>query len=202
MDTTAPNPTAPNPTASDPTAPNPTATAHAAAAASLSALLADVPAEAWASPSPCAGWTARDVVAHLVDTQRELFAGHGLDVGPVPDLAGDPAGAWAAHTWRVAELVADDEVVGRGYDGFFGPTTIGATFEQFYVWDMVVHRWDVARATGLDAALTEAELDRIEQGADGFGEALYLDGICAPAVEPPPGADRTTRVLARLGRAA
>jgi hypothetical protein len=65
-----------------------------------------------------------------------------------------------------------------------------------------VHRWDVARATGQDAALTDAELDRMEAGADSFGEALYMDGICTPAVTPPPGADRATHVLARLGRAA
>ncbi|MGY1841506.1 MULTISPECIES: TIGR03086 family metal-binding protein [unclassified Modestobacter] len=196
METTARDQTTP-----DPTAPNPTARAHQAASVPLAALLRAVPAGAWSNPSPCAGWTARDVVAHLIDTQRELFAGHGLDVGPAPDAAADPAGAWAAHARRIAELVADDDVVDRGYDGFFGPTTVGATFEQFYVWDMVVHRWDLARATGLDATLTGAELDRIDQGADSFGEALHMDGICAPAVEPPPGADRATRVLARLGRA-
>src|SRR3712207_7605657 len=43
---------------------------------------------------------------------------------------------------------------------------------QFYVWDMLVHRWDVARAVGADAALSAEELDRIEAGADGFGPAL------------------------------
>jgi hypothetical protein len=67
---------------------------------------------------------------------------------------------------------------------------------------MLVHRWDVARAVGVDAGLTDAELDRVAEGADRFGDALYTDGICRPAVDAPADADRRTRVLARLGRAA
>ena len=88
------------------------------------------------------------------------------------------------------------------YDGWSGPTTVGATFEQFYVWDMVVHRWDLAREVGADAGLTADEHDRIESGAEGFGPALYADGICRDGVEPPADADRATRLLARLGRRA
>jgi uncharacterized protein (TIGR03086 family) len=179
-----------------------TATRHAAAHLPLTALLDAVPPEAWGNSSPCAGWTAAGVVGHLVDTQRDFFGTHGVDLGPAPDVAADPAAAWRTHAGRVAEALADDTVLGREFEGFFGPTTVGAAFEQFYVWDMVVHRWDVARAVGADAGLTDAEVDRMEAGADSFGPALYMDGICRPAVEVPADADRPTRVLARLGRAA
>ncbi|MFW3172189.1 TIGR03086 family metal-binding protein [Geodermatophilus sp. CPCC 206100] len=167
---------------------------------SLTAVLESVPETAWDKDSPCAGWTARDVVAHLVTTQREFLAQHGVDLGAEPDVAADPAAAWREHSARVLAAVSDEAVAERGFDGFFGPTTVGAALEQFYVWDMVVHRWDVARATGGDAGLTAEELDRIERGADGFGEALYMEGICRPAVEVPADADRASRVLARLGR--
>jgi uncharacterized protein (TIGR03086 family) len=181
---------------------NPTATRYAAADRPLTALLDAVPATDWASPSPCADWTAADVVGHLIDTQREFFGTHGVDLGPAPDAATDPAGAWRGHAERVAEALADDTVAAREFEGFFGPTTVGAAFEQFYVWDMFVHRWDIARAVGADAELTDAEVDRMEAGADSFGPALYMDGICRPAVDVPADADRPTRVLARLGRAA
>ena len=40
-----------------------------------------------------------------------------------------------------------------------------------------------------------------EAGADSFGPALHMDGVCAPAVEVPADADRNVRALARLGRA-
>lgn len=166
----------------------------------LTAVVEAVRPDGWDAPSPCPGWTARDVVRHLIDTQRELLGGHGVDLGDAADLESDPAGAWHDHTTQVLAALADDAVTGRAFDGFFGPTTLGATLEQFYVWDMYVHRWDLARAAGLDADLTEAELDRIEEGAEAFGEALHMDGICLPDVGAAAGADRTTRVLARLGR--
>lgn len=178
---------------------NPTALAYQAALRPLSTLVEAVPAEAWDRPSPCPPWTAREVVAHLVDTQRDLLVGHGHDLGPKPDLAG-PAAGLRQHADRVLALVSRDDVVDVTYDGFFGPTTVGATLQQFYIWDMLVHRWDIARATGGDELLSPDVLDRAEAGADSFGDALYLEGICGPAVPVPPAADRQTQLLGRLGR--
>jgi uncharacterized protein (TIGR03086 family) len=180
----------------------PTATAYAAALEPLLAVVDAVPADRWNAPSPCEGWTARDVVAHVVDSQREFLTGRGIDLGPAPDVAADPAAALRAHADRVLAAIGDPAVADAGYDGFFGPTTVGETLEQFYVWDLVPHRWDVARATGLDAGLTDAELDRVESGARSWGEALYTDGICRAAVEVPEDAGREARVLALLGRRA
>lgn len=58
---------------------------------------------------------------------------------------------------------------------------------------MFVHRWDIARSVGVDAGLSDAEVNRIEQGTDSFGDTLHMDGICRPGVD----ADRQVRVLAR-----
>jgi uncharacterized protein (TIGR03086 family) len=179
---------------------NPTATRYDAADRPLAALLDGVPDESWTNPSPCEGWSARNVVRHLIETQRDFLTGHGIDLGEAPDIDLDPAAAWQEHAKRVAAAVADDSLVATPFDGHFGPTTIGSTLEQFYVWDMLVHRWDVARAVGAEAALSETELDRIEAGADSFGDALYMDGICRPGMPVASDADRTSRVLARLGR--
>ena len=180
---------------------NDTATSYAAAATPLTAVLDALPAGAWSAPSPCEGWTAADVVAHLVETQRDFLGQRGVDLGAVPDVAADPAAAWRDHAKRVQEALTDD-LVSTPYEGFFGPSTVGETFDRFYVWDMVVHRWDVARTAGLDGTLTDEELDRIDRGIEGFGPALYMEGICRDGVEPPADADRTTRLLARLGRRA
>lgn len=181
---------------------NPTATAFQAAVPPLTAVVREVPSEAWDAPSPCEGWTARDVLGHLIETERRFLATHGHDLGPAPDLAADPAAAWQQHVDRVAPVVADEAAMATEFDGFFGRTTVGAAFERFYVFDMLVHRWDLAVTAGLEAWLSDDELDRIEASADSFGEALHSDGVCAPALEPPAGADRQVRVLARLGRAA
>lgn len=181
---------------------NETAQAFAAADRPLTQLLDGVPLDRWARPSPCPDWSARDVVAHLVGAQREFLGGRGVDLGPAPDVPADPAGAWRDHAGRVAAGLADDAVVQTPFDGHFGPTTLGRSFVDFYVFDMVVHRWDVARAVGGDESLTDAELDRIETAADSWGDALYLDGVCRRGVVAPAGADRQRTVLARLGRGA
>ncbi len=162
----------------------------------FTAVLDGLPASAWAAPSPCADWTAADVVAHVVDTQRDFLTQHGVDLGPRP--AGDPGALWAAH--RAAVLAVDDDVWHREYAGFFGPTTVGATLTDFYGFDLVVHRWDVGRAVGRDVRFSDAELDDVERSIAGFGEHLYGEGICARPVAVPDGADRQTRVLALMGR--
>ena len=183
-------------TSTAPTAP--TTAAFEAADRPLTA----VPRDRWTAPSPCPDWTARDVVRHMVDTQRDFLTGQGVGLGPAPDVDADPAAAGREHAGRVLAALSDPDVAGREYDGHFGPTTVGATLVQFYVWDMVVHRWDLARTAGLDAGLSDAELDRIDRGADGFGEALYMEGICRSGVEVPADAGRVAGVLARLGRRA
>lgn len=164
-------------------------------AASLQAVLAD--GGDFAAPSPCAGWTAADVVDHVIDTQRDFLTRQNVDLGP--RLGGDPPAAWAAHVAAVAERV-DGETLRRRYDGVFGPTTVGATLADFYGFDMVVHRWDVARALGRDTAFTDAEMDAMEDSVAVFGEHLYAEGVCRAAVPVPAGASRQDRLLATLGR--
>lgn len=170
------------------------------AAEPLTAVIDKVPANRWDAASPCEGWATRDVVRHVIETERAFLAGQDLPLGDTPDIDADPAAAWHAHRAEVEAVIADESVTGTAYDGHFGPTTIGETIERFYVFDLVAHRWDIATAAGLDERFTEAELDQLEAGAAGFGDALYMEGVSKPALDVPEGADRQTRVLAILGR--
>ena len=45
------------------------------------------------------------------------------------------------------------------------------------------------------------DLSEMEAAVDGFGDAIYSEGVCRK-VEIPAGADRQTTLLARLGRVA
>lgn len=168
----------------------------------LSALLESLSADDWDAPSPCEGWVARDVVAHLVDAQRSFLADRGLDLGPGPDLGADPAAGWRTHADQVAALVADPAVAEVPFEGHFGPTTVGETLAAFYVFDMVAHRWDIAHAANRNERFSDAELDVMEAAIPGWGPALYMDGVCRSGVEAPTDADRQTRLLATLGRRA
>lgn len=165
----------------------------------FAAVLDRVPAGTWSTQSPCEGWTAADVVTHVIDTQRDLLAGHGIKLAPVN--SDDPAAAWRQHQRAVTTALADPGFGDREVEGHFGPTTIGQTLLSFYGFDLVAHRWDVASAAGIDLRFTDEELSTMEASADGWGEALYAEGVCK-RVEAPVGADRQTRLLARLGRRA
>lgn len=153
----------------------------------------------WSAPSPCAGWTAADVVDHVVDTERDYLTR--MDV-PLPGRpTGSPDAVWAAHLAAVRPLVTD-ELRAREYDGFFGRTTMGATLDDFYGFDLVVHGWDLASSQGTPTTFTDADMDAMEQAFVGFGDHAYDDGVFKQPVDVPEDADRQTRLLARMGRRA
>jgi uncharacterized protein (TIGR03086 family) len=153
----------------------------------------------WSAPSPCEGWSAADVVDHVIDTERQFLAGHGLDLGD--RATGAPAQVWAQHLTTVRPLVTD-ELRAREYDGFFGRTTIGETLDAFYGFDLVVHGWDLGSAGGRPTTFTEADLDAMDAAFEGFGDHAYDEGVFRPPVEVADDADRQTRLLARMGRRA
>lgn len=162
--------------------------------------LVNTPAADWAAASPCAGWTAADVVDHVVDTQRDFLAQRGVDLGERPP--GPPDARWATHLSAVRDALSDEAFAASAYDGFFGRTTVADSMARFYGFDLLVHHWDLARALGQDVAWDDDQMDRIESALEGFGDNLYVEGICAPALDVPADAPRQTRLLARMGRAA
>jgi uncharacterized protein (TIGR03086 family) len=141
----------------------------------------------------------RDVVAHAIETERDFLARHGFEVGPAPDLE-HPAAAWRSHAALVAQVLEQDGVADGEYDGYFGRTTIGETMADFYGWDLVVHGSDVARASGQDWSISEEEAASLHATADGWGDALYAEGICSGPVPVGDDASAADRLLARLGR--
>ena len=158
--------------------------------------------EDWDAPSPCEGWTARDVLTHVIDTEREFLTRVDLAAEETVEAGGDPAARWAAHLAVVQSLLADSAVAARPHDGAFGPTTVGDVLLDFYGFDLIVHRWDLARSQGREARLSEAELTLVDAAVDGWGEHAHAPGIFGAPVDVPAGADAQTRVLARTGRRA
>lgn len=157
----------------------------------------------WEAATPCTEWTARDVVEHVVMTQRDFLAQQGLlpQGSAGPDTA-DPLRLWTDHDRLVSGLLSDPAVAGREFGGYFGPSTIGATIVGFYGVDLLTHRWDLAVSQGLDPQLTGEDLDAINAAMDSFGEQAYAPGLFARPVEVPDGADRRAVILARTGRRA
>ena len=173
----------------------------------FSNLIDAVAAELWSNPSPCEGWTALDVVHHVVTTQAE-FLGR-MPFGPARplDLEGvtDPdqvAAAWTVVRDHVQSALDDPQTAEHPYDGYFGPTTFAASIETFYASDLAVHAWDVAMATGLVEfqVLDPDEIERHYTEFADLGDTMRQPGIFGAELTPELDADEQTRFLAHLGR--
>lgn len=156
----------------------------------------------WSAASPCRGWVAADVLDHVMQSQREFVERHGREVPLWDGEPEQPEQQWFKHQAAMAALIGDEDFVSQSMETPFGPSTVGQTLLGFYGFDLIVHRWDIARSQGRDEQLTDAELDAVEEAIEGFSEHAYAPGIFNDPVEVPAGATRQQQVLARTGRSA
>ena len=169
-------------------------------AAELTRRVEAVPADRWDDASPCEGWSARDVLRHVVQTELAMLERVDLRPDTVPSVDDDPVGAWATARDFVQGVLDDRAAATREYDSMFGRTTIERTLDQFGCFDLLVHAWDIARATGGDERLEQAEVSKVLATAHQLGDMIRYDGVCGPAVSVPDDADDQTKLLAFLGR--
>lgn len=156
----------------------------------------------WSAPSPCAEWSARDVVGHVVGTQAMFLGLVGREMPDGPSADDDPAAAWA-HASAVVQADLDDPARAEvTFEGFGGTTTFEAAVDRFLNFDLVVHRWDLARATGGDDTIDPADASRVIAGVATFGDAIRSPQACGPEIPVPEDAALTTRMLALVGRVA
>lgn len=181
---------------------NPAAAAYATALGPFSDVVASVPSDAWEAQSPCEEWTTRDVLDHVVSTQRQFLTERGFELGEAPDLAADPVAGWRRHVDDVTPIVEDAEKMATEYESYFGPATVGDTLERFHVLDLIVHRWDLATGAGLRTTFSDDEMDKVEADIAALGESLHAPGVCGPAVPVADDADRQTKLLGEMGRTA
>src|SRR5689334_19885277 len=67
----------------------------------------------WSAAAPVSGWTARDVVVHLVEWLPGFVAsGSEVRLPDVPSPTEQPAAAWDAHQRAVQVLLDDSETAG------------------------------------------------------------------------------------------
>lgn len=159
----------------------------------------EVPADRWAAPSPCEGWSARQVVEHVVDSQHGFLA----RFDRAPELGSDDVGGrWEEVRDAMQACLDDPDTAGTEYDGMFGTTTFAATVDQFMCTDLVVHAWDLARAAGLSEleAMPADEVERIHGQLSGMGDAVRGPGVFGPEVSVAADASAQDRFLGFIGR--
>ena len=189
----------------DATGPGTTARALLPAAADrFGSLVHAVPADAWSAPTPCAGWSVRDLVNHLVAEHLwvpPLLAGGTLaDVGDRFDgdvLGDDPVAAWdeaVAASMRSWAMAREDQKV----DLSDGPTEASEYAEQMLL-DLVVHAWDLARAAALDDAVDPQHAGHVLAYLEPRAAAWAASGVFAAPVTTT-RTDDASRLIALTGR--
>ena len=71
---------------------------------------------------------------------------------------------------------------------------------MFILGDVLIHSWDLARATGLDETLDAVEVARMFDGLQGIDEILRQGGQYGPKIDPGEDADLQTQLIAFTGR--
>jgi len=177
-------------------------------AADFTTVVDTVDDDAWSNPSPCAGWTARDVVGHLVEWipgPGFLLGSFGIDPGPIPPVGDDPSGAWAVVRDAVQSALDNSATAARRADcGPLGELSFDAAVAMTVISDVFVHTWDLARAVGIEAPLDPAELARqhtaVTSVPPDVDAAMRNSGHYGPRSPIAVDADPLTEVLAFYGR--
>lgn len=173
--------------------------------------VAAVKADQWDNPSPCVAWTARDVVGHIVDMHAVMFRPLDRTLSPAPALADDPLGTFKAARADVEALLSDPALAASEVDAPTGRMTVEQHVDQVPSADMVLHGWDLARATGQDDTIDPTEVEAMWAGLSAMPaellEQLRTPGAFGPGVEVfgpevkvPADAPLQERLLGCIGR--
>lgn len=154
----------------------------------------------WDGPTPCTGWSVRDLVGHVV-AMHEVHLLQ-VDRRPLarPDVGRDPRGAFVVIRDQVRADLNDPVRAGQRYTGRFGRWTFAEGIDRSVCTELVVHGWDLARATGQDDRIDPAEIARVRAALALVGDDVVRGMMAGPEVEAGPDADEQTRLLAYLGR--
>lgn len=151
------------------------------------------------------------MVGHIVEMHGVMLRPLDRTLGPAPALADDPLGAFRAARADVEALLDDPAQAGMEIDAPMGRMTVEQHVDQIPSIDMVLHGWDLARATGQDDTIDPAEVEALWSAMSAIPaevmEKLRTPGAFGPGVEvfgPEvtvlKGASLQDRLLGLIGR--
>jgi uncharacterized protein (TIGR03086 family) len=172
----------------------------AAAAAEAARVVAGVPGHPMDAPTPCDDWDLRTLVNHVIlwtaySAERRA---HGESVAEdlmTKDFTADPGFAqdYAAQIGRAVAAWSDPAAWEREL-GVMGSGTPAADVAAMLIAEMVLHGWDVARATGQEYSCDEAVAASVLATVEAQGE-LFRQYQGFAAVVPLAGGEADATVL-------
>src|SRR5579859_2235356 len=132
------------------------------ALAAADVVVAGIRADQWPAPTPCTGLDVRTLLNHLV-TGNLLFAALVRGTPPperdADHLDGDPLAAFRRAADELREAFAAPGVLEAVYTAPFG-TGPGVVLVRVRIVEVLVHGWDLARATGQAADFPDDVAER------------------------------------------
>lgn len=154
-------------------------------------------------PTPCTEWDVRALLNHVIGTlwmAEGLFTGQAFRFPMLPgglppaDLTGDdPAAAYAEASAAALAAAGTGDALTRVHATPLGQMP-GLVLAGFTTVDILVHGWDLAKATG-----QPTDLDgRLAAHALAFAEQTLTPDTRAPRIGPPVAVAEDAPVTARL----
>ncbi|WP_054054426.1 TIGR03086 family metal-binding protein [Alloactinosynnema sp. L-07] len=152
-------------------------------------------------PTPCEGWTVREVIRHMVGNSLGVLARVGGTEAPAEvDLGVDPRATFRQTRADASAALSRPEV----FDGPWelrGQQYTGGTMLFVHFADVLVHTWDIGTAVGIDIRFE----DDLAQAALGVVSRFPEDawGPGSAFIEKLPVADDASaqeKLLALTGR--
>lgn len=155
--------------------------------------------DTWDNPAPCDEWKARDVVAHVAGNLNSMTAAM---QGQEPRRIGDDEDIVSA--WNTAKdgflSALPNADLSQSIPGPFGPMPAEQLIGRIIATDVLVHTWDLARATDGDETLDQSAVEGSYSGLKPMSAMLRGPGVMGPEVPASEDADLQTKFLNFTGR--
>lgn len=173
----------------------------------LTAVAARLHSHDWELATPCAGWTALDVLGHLGTTvgyATSVMVDRAPD-WPDVDRPGELVDGEPIEFWRRTAVLARDALTTADL-GRAMATPLGGTVADdiaIPVIDLYVHAWDLGTTIGVDVEIPAGLIDYAHSYIDPLPEDAVRgpDQAFAAAVPIAASASPTARFIAWTGRA-
>ena len=160
----------------------------------------------WDAPTPCADWTVRDLLNHLVSEQ--LWVPHVLGGATLAEVGdrydGDVLGADPVAAWETSARAAREAWTAPGATERRVHLSFGESDAEEYGWQMVtdlaVHGWDLAAGIGAPQPIPDELADTVLRVIGPQVPDWQGTGMFAPPVPVPDEAPAADHLVALLGR--
>jgi len=167
-------------------------------------LMDGVRADQLGNATPCADFSVKELLEHMVLVQRRSAAiGNGQHWTSTEEQPQDSgwAESFGEASHAVMEAWTDSSKLGQQYEVPWG-TIPGAGLLVTYTAELAVHGWDLAQATGADFSIDDNVLGGALVGVKFIpAEGRDVPEVpFGPVVDPGPGASALDQIAGWLGR--